>query len=155
MSHHSILRLDSFWVDGDIQVVDDSNEWIAARIHHPFAEIADLVAADVFAGRIDLDGAALSHFTQLRIGMSNAQAGVYTWSVSCRAPKSPFWMPLEDKGLFEEAILAQLERASEIATFEVERPRVELEYSAWISNLSNHQILALRAIATQAHEVAA
>jgi hypothetical protein len=156
MSHHSILRIGNFWVDGDVQVVESSNEWIAARIHHPLAAIADLVAADVFAGRIDLNGYAPSHFTQVRIGMSNARSGVYTWNAClCLAPKSPFWMPLEDRGLFKKPIRPHLERASEIAALEIAKPRVELEYSAWIRDLSNHQLLALRQVEKSARDTPA
>lgn len=156
MSHHSILRIGSLWVDGDTQVIEDSNKWIAARIHHPLAAVADLVVADVFAGRLDLDSYDPTHFTQVRIAMSNAQSGVYTWSVClCHAPTSPFWMPLEDRGLFKKPIRPHLERASTIAALEIAKPRVELEYSAWINDLSNHQLLALRQVEKSARETPA
>lgn len=147
---YSILRPYKFLVDNEPQIDGASSAWVAARIHHHLARAADLVAADLVAGRLNMGDHKPSNFERVRISQDIVSAKTYSWGAALTgAPRSSFWLPLQDRGIRKQEISVHLALAARMAEEELDTSRVALEFTALCKDLSNHQLIALRALAEE------
>lgn len=143
--HYSILTPRIFRVDGEAQTDSASSAWVASGTHHHLARAADLVAADLFSGRLNLGGRSTEGFQRVRISQEIASARTYSWGAAITdAPRTTFWLPLQERGLYKPAICEHLARAARMAAEVLGKPRVDLEFVATFGTLSNHQLMALK-----------
>jgi len=150
-SRYSILRPYKFLVDDEPQIDSASSAWIASRIHHHLARAADLVGADLVADRLDMGDHKLSNFKRVRISMTITSVKSYSWGAALTgAPRSGFWLPLQDRGIRKQQISAHLDLAACMAAEDLDTPRATLQFTALCTDLSNHQLIALRAITAPA-----